>query len=109
MTDSRANTKPSPQRKGNIKYDDHLTLSKTITIILVIVDLIIMAPRANIFDYAQRATSFGLLGLGVRIDEKIDEVICNYANAIYRTFAQVWGLWLTAAVWKSRRGEQGVS
>jgi hypothetical protein len=25
----------------------------------------IMAPRANIFDYAQRATSFGLLGLGV--------------------------------------------
>lgn len=37
----------------------------------------IMAPRANIFDYAQRATSFGLLGLGVSFDVILEKVILD--------------------------------
>ncbi|PWN88706.1 hypothetical protein FA10DRAFT_268871 [Acaromyces ingoldii] len=41
-------------------------------------------PRMSLGDLAQRATVTGLVGMGI------------------------WGLWLTGAVWKSRRGDDAI-
>lgn len=74
-----------------------------------------MPPRprvpVNLGDLAQRATVTGLVGMGVsNVIYSLATCACESQMIVtWWPCEQIWGLWLTAAVWKSRRGDDAVS
>lgn len=62
----------------------------------------------NLGDLAQRATVTGLVGMGVSWLLLLLEKRLRRELTLHIAL-QIWGLWLTGAVWKSRRGDDAVS